>query len=130
MKEQELNFFSNHNHTEFSNIRNSDCIIKVEDLIDSAYKKGYKGISITDHECVSSFVKANRHYYNNYSNTDFKVALGNEIYLVSNVEELKTNGGKHYHFILVAKNLEGNKQIRQLSSKAWSNYFVKNVENL
>ena len=51
-----------HNHTELSNIRLRDCIIKVEDLIWQAAELGHEVVGITDHDCVSSHVKAEKIY--------------------------------------------------------------------
>ena len=50
---------------------------------------------------------------------DFKIALGNEIYLT----ETRDNGQKYYHFILIAKDAIGHKALRELSSKAWYNSY-------
>ena len=50
---------------------------------------------------------------------DFKIALGNEIYLVDKRE----SGIKYYHFILVAKDALGHKALRELSSIAWYNSY-------
>ena len=54
------------------------------------------------------------------SNPDFKIVLGNEVYLVDKRE----NGIKYYHFILTAKNALGHKALRELSSTAWYNSYV------
>jgi DNA polymerase-3 subunit alpha len=127
----EMQFFSVHNHDEFSNLRMKDSINKIEDMMDYAYELGYKGFAITNHECISSAVRGIKHYYDKYSDTDFKFALGNEIYLIpNNVDYYKENGGKYYHFILVAKNEKGWRQLRELSTQAWKNYFVKSVERV
>ena len=50
---------------------------------------------------------------------DFKIALGNEIYLT----ETRDSGQKYYHFILIAKDAIGHKALRELSSKAWYNSY-------
>lgn len=123
-------FFSVHNHTEYSNLRMRDCIIKVEDAMDRAYELGYCGMAITDHESVSGAVRGVKHYYKKYVDTDFKLALGNEIYLVDDIEELKENGGKYSHFILLAKNEKGWKTLRELSTQAWENFFTKGIERV
>ena len=79
------------------------------------------GIAITDHECISSWIKAK-----NYEKIireeypDFKVALGNEIYLTND----RSSGQKYYHFILIAKDELGAKALRELSSIAWYNIYV------
>ena len=123
-------FFSVHNHTEYSNLRMRDSINKIEDLMDRANELGYCGMALTDHEALSGAVRGVSHYYKKYADTDFKLALGNEIYLVDDIEYMKENGGKYNHFILLAKNEKGWEQIRKLSSQAWSNYFVKGVERV
>ena len=58
---------------------------------------------------------------------DFKIALGNEIYLT----ETRDNGQKYYHFILIAKDAIGHKALRELSSKAWYySYFDRGMERV
>lgn len=109
-----VDFFECHAHTEYSNLRLPDCINKVENLILQAKNKGLKGIAITDHESLSGHIKALKNKVD-----DFKIALGNEIYLCESYE----NQVKYYHYILIAKNLKGHKQLRELSSKAWQNSF-------
>jgi DNA polymerase-3 subunit alpha len=51
---------------------------------------------------------------------DFKIALGNEIYLVDE----RVSGIKYYHFILIAKDAIGHKALREMSSIAWYNSYV------
>ena len=106
--------FEIHSHTDESNIRNIDSINKIDKLIDKAKKNGLCGIAITDHESLGIHMKANKLMK---KEEDFKIALGNEIYLVDNRE----NGQKYYHFILIAKDKEGYEQLRKLSTNAW--YF-------
>ena len=58
---------------------------------------------------------------------DFKIALGNEIYLV---DERKP-GQKYFHFILIAKDALGHKALRELSSIAWYNVYTdRNMERV
>lgn len=125
-------FFSIHNHTDVSNFKNRDSICKVEKLIDRAFDLEFKGLAITDHEALSMHIKALKYYENEYKDTDFKVALGNEIYLVHNLDKIKqeyvSGVTKFYHFLLVAKDRVGHDILRELSSQAWDNYFVKGTE--
>lgn len=63
-------------------------------------------------------------YYNKIkeNNPDFKVILGNEIYLCRDgltSENFIRGEDKFYHFILLALDSEGHKQIRELSTRAW-----------
>lgn len=79
------------------------------------------GIAITDHECLSAHMEINQ-YAKKIKEThpDFKIALGNEIYLV---DERKRNI-PYYHFILIAKDALGHKALRELSSTAWVHSYV------
>ena len=58
---------------------------------------------------------------------DFRLILGNEIYLVDSLEEVRDNyeGGvtKFPHFILIAKNRKGFEALSKLSTQAWKNSF-------
>ena len=54
-----MSYFNCHAHTEYSNIRLLDCIIKPKKLIDKAIEMGLSGIAITDHECLSSHMEVN-----------------------------------------------------------------------
>ena len=109
-------YFNIHNHTMYSNIRLLDCINRPKDLIDKAIELGLSGIAITDHECLSAHMEVNQYAKKiKEKHPDFKIALGNEVYLVDKRE----NGIKYYHFILVAKDAIGHKALRELSSIAW-----------
>ena len=80
--------YSLHNHTAAgSNTRLLDSINKVEDLIQYAYDLGLEGIAITDHESVKAVPEAQKFYEAkkmeepNSRWQDFKLIMGNEIYL-------------------------------------------------
>lgn len=141
-------YTSLHNHTHWSNnsLGFTDSIIKEQDLIQKAYDLGLNGVSITEHECVSSSIKAIQYYNSMKLERDFKLILGNEIYLLSeeednalrriNVEEYnneseenyeETFNGDYYHFVLNALDNEGHKQIRELSSRAWKRAYKYKV---
>lgn len=57
-------YFSLHNHSDYSNpsLGFSDSICKVSGLIQRAYDIGLQGVTITDHESLSSFVEALNYY--------------------------------------------------------------------
>lgn len=123
--------FYAHNHTDGSNMKGKDSIIKTKALVDEAIRLQAKGVAITDHECLSNHIKAIR-YYNKLKKegklpSDFKVALGNEIYLLDRnfVEHARENNEKikFYHLILIAKSKKGHEGLRKLSSMAWLNRF-------
>ena len=120
-----------HAHTEFSQLRMLDCIVKVKDLITHAASLGLSGVAITDHESISGhvkFIKAIKELKEKGEiSKEFKGILGNEIYLVDSIE-ISEEGKKScntpfYHFILLAKDEIGHRQLRELSSLAWDNSF-------
>ena len=116
--------FSPHNHTEMSNFRLVDSINKLENLVKRGIDIGLAGLAITDHETIANSVRICQ-LQEKYP--DFKIAIGNEIYLT----EYRDKGQKYYHFILIAKNKEGHRQLRELSSKAWLNsYYDRGLERV
>lgn len=81
-------------------------------------------MAITDHETLAQSIRVCKLQK---ENPDFKIAIGNEIYLT----DVRQNGIKYYHFILIAKDAEGHKQLRQLSSRAWMNsYWDRGMERV
>ena len=118
--------FECHSHTMYSNIRLLDSINRPDKLIEQAREIGLAGIAITDHECLSSHIEVNM-LMQKAQDSNFKIALGNEIYLVNEREK----NIKYWHFILIAKDAEGHKQLRKLSSVAWMNsYFDRGMERV
>ena len=84
--------FEVHVHSEYSNIRLLDSINKIKNILKRAGELGLAGIALTDHECLSGHIKMNKlakEIQKEYPN--FKVALGNEIYLV----DTRENGIKY-----------------------------------
>lgn len=123
-----MNYFSLHNHSDYSNIRLLDSINKTKGLIDQALKYNLAGVALTDHEVLSGHVEF-LDYYNKIKkdNPNFKIGLGNEIYLVDE----RKNRQKYYHFILIAKNTLGHRALRELSSNSWYNsYFDRGMERV
>ena len=120
--------FEVHSHTHYSNFRLLDCINRPKDLIKQAINLGLAGISITDHETLAAHPEVN--FFEDEiqkENPDFKIALGNEIYLT----DTRENGQKYYHFILIAKNKIGHRALRELSSRAWMNsYWDRGLERV
>lgn len=112
--------FEPHCHTWYSNIRLLDSINSPKALVQRGIEIGLNGIAITDHECVSASVELNQLQADiSKTNPDFKIILGNEIYLVNE----RVSGQKYYHGILLAKDEIGHKQIRILSTYAWLNSY-------
>lgn len=123
--------FEVHSHSHYSNIRLIDSINRPKDLLKTAADLGMNGLAITDHECLSGHVdfliELKKLKEKEKVPKDFKLALGNEIYLVNSRESKQ----KYFHFILIAKNKDGHKALRELSSKAWySSYYDRGIERV
>ncbi len=116
--------FSTHNHTEMSNFRLLDCINKLPNLIERGKEIGLAGMAITDHETIAQSIRICKLQKDN---PDFKIAIGNEIYLTDN----RDKNQKYYHYLLIAKDKEGHKQLRRLSSRAWlCSYWDRGMERV
>ena len=117
-----------HNHTDYSNETLRDCINKVTSLIDTAINLDHECVAITDHETISSYIKAEK-YYNRIKkeHPDFKLIRGNEIYLTRNdlnATNYDKNKDRYFHFILLCRDLEGYHQICELSTRAWRRSYI------
>ena len=113
-----------HNHTEYSNLRLRDSINKIDSLLDYAEELGHKVVAFTDHEIVSSWVKIEKA---SKKHPDLKVLRGNEIYLVRNglnATNYNRENDRYYHFVLIAKDLIGAKQIMEISTRAWTRSYM------
>jgi len=112
-----------HAHSFFSNIRLLDSINRPKDLITTAAQLGLQGICLTDHECLCGAVEwlklEQELKQKEIIPQNFKCCLGNEIYLV---DERKPKQD-YYHFILIAKDTIGFRQLCELSSKSWYNSY-------
>lgn len=120
-----MSYFGIHNHTaDGSNLRLRDSTNKISDIINYAHSLGHSGIVFTEHEAITSHLDVLK-YYDSVKDKDdwkdFKVALGNEIYLCNRDVCAENIGHNRYsHFILVALDALGHKCIRELSTKAWT----------
>ena len=152
-----MSYTSLHVHTDYSNIRMLDSINQLPLLFDRCREVELAGVAITDHESLSGHIKAmqelenrRKKYKTQYENEEneekkayikreldywnnFKLILGNEIYLTRNgltKENYIKGQDKYFHFILLAKDVEGHKQLRELSSRAWSHSFRQFIERV
>ena len=117
-----------HNHTEYSNLRLRDAIVRPKELIDYAIELGHSVVAFTEHETISNAIKIEKYYKKiKKDHPDFKVLLGNEIYLCRDgltAENYDRANDRYYHFILLAKDAKGHQQIRELSTRAWMRSYV------
>ena len=117
-----------HCHTHGSNLRMLDCIVKTKDLIDYAVELGMKAVAITDHASISEHINAIQYSKElKGKGVDIKVLLGDEIYLVDDVIDVKENyvprQTQFYHFILIAKDRIGYDQLREINAVGWQSSF-------
>lgn len=121
-----------HTHNEYSNFITKDSTNRIPRVIEYVAKLGQPGYAQTNHEFIGDHVKALAQVSQMKASgkipQDFKVILGNEIYLVDkqDLEEKMANkeSVKFYHFILLAKDEIGHQQLQELSSRAWSRAFT------
>lgn len=113
-----------HNHTEYSNLRLRDSINRIPELMTYAEELGHTAVAFTDHETISGWLKieleAKKH-------PNLKVIRGNEIYLVRNglnADNYNKDKDRYFHFILLAKDLIGAKQIMEISTRAWHRSYM------
>lgn len=152
-----MRYINLHTHTDMSNIRMLDSINQLPLLFERCRELNMTGVAITDHETVANHIKAIQYvnnmreeYKDKYEKEEdeekkipikieldywnnFKLVLGNEIYLTRNnlnKENYVKGEDKYFHFILLAKDEEGHKQLRELSSRAWSRSFRQFIERV
>ncbi|MGU8678973.1 PHP domain-containing protein [Clostridium perfringens] len=128
-----------HNHSDYSNLRLLDSINKIKDMIIYVSSLGQKALALTDHESLSGHIEfiltVEELKKEGKIPQDFKVILGNEIYLVDEEtmkEEINdSNSTSFYHFLLLAKDNEGHRMLRELSTRAWLRMFnFKNMDRV
>lgn len=125
-----------HVHSDYSNLVTRDSTNKVDALLSKAVELNRVGLALTDHETISGHVKISQAYSKMKKSDkipeDFKLMLGNEIYLVDSLENVRDNyegGGvtRFPHFLMIAKDAKGHQMIRELSSQAWKQSFVTGI---
>lgn len=145
------NYCTLHVHSEFSNIKIIDSINRFERSVNYAWELGLSGICMTEHDCLSGTLQALDIYKKKLkdewskkypesefpgfeaasSDLDFKVLLGNEIYLTEEGLNEAMMDGNHpvhfWHLILIAKDEIGFRQLKELSSRAWRRAWFRNI---
>ena len=122
-----------HTHSDYSNTRLIDSINKIPELIDTAHSLGLTALALTDNEFLGGGLKFLEHFEKRKKENpddptwqNFKPILGNEIYLCRNglTKDTVERGEKYPHFILLALDNEGHRQLREISSRAWERSFM------
>lgn len=120
-------FFNGHTHDEYSNITTGlDSLNKLPDLVAYAKELGLTGIAITNHDNLSEAIDINRLQKKLMKEgDDFKLAIGNELYLVQSYDPDDGQREQYYHFILIAKDKIGYDALVRFSSAAWYRSTIK-----
>ena len=94
-----------------------------------ALELGHKVLAFTEHETISNSILIEEEYEKiKNKNPDFKVIRGNEIYLVRNglnKDNYIPGVDSYTHFILLALDEIGHKQIREISTRAWLRSYMQ-----
>lgn len=102
-----------HAHTKMSAM---DGLAEVHELVERAARWGHSAIAITDHGCTQAYPEA----YKAASKHKIKLIYGVEAYLVE-----KDKRERPYHIVLLARNVEGLKNIYRLVSSSYIDHYYR-----
>ncbi len=108
-----------HNHTDFSLL---DGAANIKKLVAKAADMGMKALAITDHGNMFGVLK----FYNTCKANGIKPIIGCEFYVApdSRWEKKGTEQrNRSYHLLVLARNVEGYKNLMELSSRAYTEGF-------
>lgn len=102
-----------HVHSHYSLL---DGLSKVEDLVKKAKEFGMTALALTDHGAMYGAID----FYKACKKTDIKPIIGVEAYVANRTRFDKDPGidNKRYHLTLLARNLQGYKNLMKMTSKA------------
>lgn len=116
------NYVMYHDHSDISNLTagtGADSTTKYQDYIDYAQELGMTAMAISEHGSVMNWIKKKA----SMEKAGLKYIHANEIYLTKNIE--RDGDGKlslerdNYHYMLLAKNYDGVKEINKLTSQSF-----------
>lgn len=108
--------FSNlHGHTDYSL---HDALCTVPDLVSKAKELGYPALAITDHGTCTGLID----FYQECKKQGIKPILGCEFYLAS---EITIDGCDTYHLIILAKDINGYRNMMKLDTYAHEHFYRK-----
>ena len=106
-----------HNHSDFSTL---DGISKIPDIIKKAKDLNMDTIALTDHGTVAGLIQ----FYEECKSNNIKPLLGCEFYVCRGKASDKTMENiNHRHLVIIAKNLEGYKDLIKLNNLAAENFY-------
>ncbi len=112
-----------HLHTVYSLL---DGAIRIKDLISHVKSEGMDSVAITDHGNMFGVID----FYEEAKQQGIKPIIGSEFYVApgSRLEKTNVDGvkdGQSYHMILLAKDLEGYRNLIKLSSRSYLEGFYR-----
>ena len=116
------NYVMYHDHSHISNLTagtGADSVTKYQDYIEYAKKLGMSAMAISEHGSVMNWMSKK----DDIENANMKYIHANEIYLTKKI--IYDADGKpiterdNYHYMLLAKNLDGVKELNKLTSKSF-----------
>ena len=115
-------FIHLHTHSHYSLL---DGLTKLDDMVDIAKKANMEAIALTDHGNMYGAIE----FYKICKKKGIKPIIGVEAYVTSGSRHDRvavSDGKRYYHLILLAKNLQGYKNLMRLVTKAnLEGYYYK-----
>lgn len=111
MNNQKLDFAHLHVHTEFSLL---DGAARIKKLVQKVKELGMTSIAITDHGSMYGTIN----FFKECKKNGIKPIIGCEVYVApqSRFDNFEVDGIKYHHLILLAKNMNGYKNLTKLVS--------------
>ena len=126
---REIKFSHLHVHSVYSNL---DAICKTKDLVKCSAELGMNAIAITDHgnmKAVMEMAKfVQRQKERGLIDDSFKFIPGMEAFVVDDLKTAKYNGEVR-HLVLLAKNMQGYRNLCRLSSLGYLEGFNRIPQN-
>ena len=108
-----------HTHSHYSLL---DGLAKIDNLVARTKELGMDSVALTDHGVLYGAIE----FYKKAKKAGIKPILGLETYVAPKTRLSRDPGEKYYHLILLAENLQGWKNLIQLSTRAHlEGYYYK-----
>ncbi|MCD6225980.1 DNA polymerase III subunit alpha [bacterium] len=113
MAKKKVEFTHLHVHSEYSLL---DGLSKIKPLVAKAKELGMKSLALTDHGAMYGAIK----FYNTCKEEGIKPIIGCEIYVArrSRFDKETKVDSDNFHLVLLAKNLEGYRNLMKIVTKA------------
>lgn len=110
-----MSFSNLHQHSDYSV---HDGFVKIPELVSRAKELGYPALALTDHGTVTGLID----FYLECKKQGIKPILGCEFYFT---EEITVQDTPTYHLIMMAKDIDGYKNLMRLDTYAHAHFYKK-----